>query len=236
MGNKRLDLAGISKSYGGLRLFENLNLSVSSGQVVLITGDNGTGKSTLFNLITGVDKPNNGTIVWNDVNVTYKNIEEISNLGIGRLYQNPRVFKSLTVLDSLIIASKLNYADSLWKTVLFPKKTKLEINKITEKAIEQLKKLNLEHLLDRITGELSYGQQKLVSLLMLFMNDIQFALLDEPFAGLNPQTIQIFSQLILDKRSEGIGFLIIEHNIKSSLAISDTHYELSQSSLQLKSA
>jgi len=142
------------------------------------------------------------------------------------LYQQPRLFKNLLVWENLVSAAQNNIGNSFVNLILKSKTARQEDETLKQKAIDLLTKFGLQKLSNQTAGELSYGQQKLISFCMIAMNGTQLALLDEPFAGLNPKTIEQFSSMILQMRNEGITFLIIEHNINKALAIADSHIEM----------
>jgi branched-chain amino acid transport system ATP-binding protein len=179
----------------------------------LISSENGAGKTTLFNLITALEKPTKGKIRYNNISIDDKTALQIARLGIIRLYQQPRLFKNLLVWENLVSAAHENKGNSFINLIFKHKAAKQEDEKLEKKAIDLLVKFGLQDLNNRKAGELSYDQQKLISYCMIAMNGTQLALLVvEPFAGLNPQTIERFSKMILQMNNEGITFLIIEHN------------------------
>ena len=221
-----LNIQNLNKSFDGVAPVKDVSFAVSKQSITLITGENGAGKTTLFNLITGLEKPTKGKITFNGNNITGKSALEIAKHGIIRLYQQPRLFKNLLVWENLVSATHQNAGNSFLKLIFKPKTAKQEDETLEQKALDLLPKFDLQDLSNKTAGELSYGQQKLISFCMIAMNGTQLALLDEPFAGLNPQTIERFSNMILQMRSEGITFLIIEHNINEVLKVADGHIEM----------
>lgn len=221
-----LNIQNLNKSFNGVAPVKNVSFAVSKQSITLITGENGAGKTTLFNLITGLEKPTKGNITFNGNNITSKSALEIARHGIIRLYQQPRLFKNLLVWENLVAAAHHNSENSFLKLIFKSKTARQEDETLKQKALGLLTKFGLRELSNQKAGELSYGQQKLISFCMIAMNGTQLALLDEPLAGLNPQTIEQFSKMILQMRSEGITFLIIEHNIIGLLKIVDKHYYL----------
>ncbi len=221
-----LNIQNLNKSFDGVAPVKDVSFAVSKQSITLITGENGAGKTTLFNLITGLEKPTKGKITFNGNNITGKSALEIAKHGIIRLYQQPRLFKNLLVWENFVSATHQNAGNSFLKLIFKPKTAKQEDETLEQKALDLLTKFDLQDLSNKTAGELSYGQQKLISFCMIAMNGTQLALLDEPFAGLNPQTIERFSNMILQMRSEGITFLIIEHNINEVLKVADGHIEM----------
>lgn len=227
--NEILKIENLNKSFDGVAPVKDVSFTVNRQRITLITGENGAGKTTLFNLITALEKPTKGKIIFNGQNITDKSSLEIARNGIIRLYQQPRLFKSLLVWENLVSAAHNNFGNSFIKLIFKSIAVKREDDSLKQKAINLLTKFGLQDLSNQVAGELSYGQQKLISFCMISMNamnGIQLALLDEPFSGLNPQTIEQFSNMILQMRSEGITFIIIEHNINKALAIADNHIEM----------
>ena len=227
-----LNIQNLNKSFDGVAPVKDVSFAVSKQSITLITGENGAGKTTLFNLITGLEKPTKGKITFNGNNITGKSALEIAKHGIIRLYQQPRLFKNLLVWENLVSAAHQNAGNSFLNLIFKPKMAKQEDETLEQKAIDLLTKFGLQDMSNKTVGELSYGQQKLISFCMIAMNGTQLALLDEPFAGLNPQTIEQFSNMILQMRSEGITFLIIEHNINKALAIADSHIEMKDGTIK----
>lgn len=222
-----LTVEHLNKSFGGVTPVSDVTFAVNKQSIVVITGENGVGKTTLFNLITGLEKPTRGKITFNGINVKTKTALQISRLGITRLYQQPRLFRNLLVWENLVAAAHNNVGDNFANMFVKPKLARQEDERSKQKAVDLLTKFGLQQLSGQVADELSYGQQKLISFCMIAMNGAQLALLDEPFAGLNPRTIEQFSHMILQMRGEGISFLIIEHNINKALAIADCHIEMS---------
>jgi ABC-type branched-subunit amino acid transport system ATPase component len=227
-----LSIENLNKSFDSVAPVKDVSFAVNKQSIALITGENGAGKTTLFNLITGLEKPTKGKITFNKENITGKSALEIARHGIIRLYQQPRLFKNLLVWENLVSAAHQNIGNNFINLIFKSKTARQEDERLKQKAIDLLTKFGLQNLSNQTAGELSYGQQKLISFCMIAMNGTQLALLDEPFAGLNPQTIEQFSNMILQMRSEGITFLIIEHNINKALAIADSHIEMKDGNIK----
>jgi branched-chain amino acid transport system ATP-binding protein len=221
-----LNIKNLQKSFDGVIPVNDVSFALNKNNSVLISGENGTGKTTLFNLITGLEKPTNGSIVFNGEDITGKMPLEIARLGIIRLYQHPRLFENLLVWENLVSAGHYSLGNSFINHIIKSKSVKTENENIKQKALSLLAKFELQDLTYKKAGELSYGQKKLISFCMIAMNGTRLALLDEPFAGLNPQTIEQLSSIIVKMKTEGITFLIIEHNINKASAICDSHLEM----------
>lgn len=224
--NEILNIENLNKSFDGVAPVKDVTFSVNKQSITLITGENGAGKTTLFNLVTGLEKPTKGKVYFNGENITGKPALDIARKGIIRLYQQPRLFKNLAVWENLVAAAHQNAGNSFFSLIFKNKTTRQEEKSLQQKALVLLAKFGLQDLSDQTAGELSYGQQKLISFCMIAMNGTKLALLDEPFAGLNPQTIDRLSAMIVKMRDDEMTFIIIEHNLSRGLAIADCHIEM----------
>lgn len=221
-----LSLKNISKSFDGISILKNMSLDVYKGDLVLLTGENGVGKTTIFNLITRMDKADAGELTFNEKSIKGLTPLEIANRGVIRLHQHPRVFKNLTVTENLICSSNSKKNDGFFKQFFHYKQIINQQLDNVQKANKILNKFNLEHLASNLAGSLSYGQQKLVAFSMIGMTNAELILLDEPFAGLNPLMIDEVVEIIKHLNDEGRTFLIIEHNIEQAITICNKHIVL----------
>ena len=230
--NEILNIENLNKSFDGVVPVKDDSFTVRRQSITLITGENGAGKTTLFNLVAGLEKPTSGKITFNGSNITGKSALDISRQGVIRLYQQPRLFRNLSVWENLVSAAHHNSGNRFFSLVFKSKATRLEDERLKQKAFDLLTKFGLEGLSERTAGELSYGQQKLISFCMISMNGTKLALLDEPFAGLNPQTIDRLSDMIVKMRNDEMTFIIIEHNLSRGLAIADRHIEMKRGRIE----
>ena len=212
-----LQIKNLSKSFGGVKAVNNCSFVVKKNTITALIGPNGSGKSTLFNLISGVMKVDSGKIIFDGRDITNKSPEDISNLGISRLFQQPRLFKNLTVKENLLLAFD-NEDTKFWKNLV-------GLNKITkekeEKIKEMLKLVEMERFENRIARELSFGQKRLVELARVILNPHKLLMLDEPVAGVNPKLRKLIAKLLLKLKKEGKTILLIEHDMTFALPIAD---------------
>lgn len=227
-----LRLQNLSKSFGGITPVRDVSLKVGKQSITLLTGPNGAGKTTLFNLITGIERPSSGSIIYQGRDITDRSALEIARLGLVRLYQRPRLFKNLTVSDNLVAVAHGQH-DSMLSQILRFGIVRREEQDLKRKAYDLLRKFDLHDLSGSRAGELSYGQQKLISFCMIAMNGTELALLDEPFAGLHPKTINQLSNMINSMKGEGLTFLIIEHNLSRALELADLHVHMHEGFLEV---
>lgn len=206
-----LRVRDIEKRFGGITALDGVSLDIESNSITGLIGPNGSGKSTLINVISGFLKRDKGSISFKERNVSDLRPFELSRMGLARTFQLTRLFKGMTVLENMLLASNIQ-DDGLypvffrWKSVIGQEK------KDVEKAEEILHFLEIDRLKNEYASDLSGGQQKLLNLGMVLMADPIMVLLDEPVAGVNPTLAnKIFEKVVKEK--ENRTFLVVEHNI-----------------------
>lgn len=222
-----LEVKNLSISFGGLKAVDNFHINIEKGQLYGLIGPNGAGKTTIFNLLTGVYKPNAGSIVLDDVNITGKSTIEINQAGIARTFQNIRLFSKMTVLDNVKVALhnhvEYSLAESFFHLGNYSKKEK----EMDERALEILKVFDLDGQADVLASNLPYGKQRKLEIARALATEPKLLLLDEPAAGMNPNETQELMdtiQLIRDKFH--ITILLIEHDMKLVSGICEYLYVL----------
>jgi ABC-type branched-subunit amino acid transport system ATPase component len=226
MGKEILKIENLSKSFGGLKLFEGVTFSLREGTINSLLGSNGSGKTTFFNLIGGYEKPDTGKIHFNGVTVKTYNEFALAKAGIGRMWQDPTIFPNHTVLENLLVSAKHHPGESLFNYVFRQRLIKNTESALQQDAMSVLKKLGLSDKAEQLAGSLSLGEKKLLSISMLLMNDARLLLLDEPFSGVNPGTIEKISQCLITLKQEGKTIFMIEHKIRFAKAISDRLFKI----------
>lgn len=216
-----LKVEHISKSFNGLNVLKDVSFLVHEGTITSLFGENGSGKTTLFHIIAGFLKPTSGNVYFQDENLHHKSADEIDELGIGRTWQSPRIFKNLSVQDNLLLATKDHPGERLLNYILKPGIIWREETRRKIRAKKVCGEVGLAGKLQKTAGDLSYGQQKLLSIGMLLMNDAELLLLDEPFAGVNTQMIDAISKVLLQLKESGKAVLLVEHNRSKATEISD---------------
>jgi len=208
------EIRNLTKEFDGVRAIDNLSLSVDKGSITALIGPNGAGKTTLFNIISGFLKPSNGEVLYNEKIITHLNPYKISQEGIGRTFQNIRLFSQLTVLDNLLLGLKYNEGESLLAAITQSKKMKQEEKQNTEKALELLKLINLLDKKDALAENLSYGQRKLLEIARALALDSKLLLFDEPTAGLFPEMTEKIIEVVKQLKQQGKTIIFIEHDMK----------------------
>ena len=198
-----LEIKNLGISFGGLRAVDDFSITIEKGQLYGLIGPNGAGKTTIFNLLTGVYKPNMGTIQLDGMNITGKKTMEINRAGVARTFQNIRLFKELTVLDNVKAGLHNQYSYSTVAGILrLPKYFKVE-KTMDEKAVELLKVFDLDKEKDYLASNLPYGKQR------------KLLLLDEPAAGMNPnETKELMDTIRFVRDNFDMTILLIEHDMK----------------------
>ena len=216
-----LSTDGLSRHYGGVIALSEVTMAVHPGQIFSLIGPNGAGKTTLFNCVTGLDKPTFGTVNFLGESITGRRPDEVTKLGISRTFQNIRLFAELTVLDNVKIGRHPRTASTFSGAVFRTKRQKSEEEAITMRAHDMLEFVGLDALSNQTAGNLSYGDQRRVEIARALATEPRLLLLDEPAAGMNPQETQELIELIYSIRDQNITVLLIEHDVKLVMQISD---------------
>jgi ABC-type branched-subunit amino acid transport system ATPase component len=201
-----LEAQGISKAFGGIRALDMCSVSVEKGSITGLIGPNGSGKTTLFNTMTGYERVDSGQVRFQDQAITNIAPDKVFRLGVGRTFQLTRIFPRLTVLENMHVAAQRNDFKGLlsrWSSTHEQKR-----------ALELLDFVGLTPLKSLPAGNLSYGQKKLLEFAFVLIAEPKVILLDEPAGGVNPTMINYLTDRIRALNSQGVTFLIVEHNME----------------------
>ncbi len=210
-----LEIKNCSMHFGGLKAVDKLDLFLEKGELVGLIGPNGAGKTTLFNLITGVYNPTFGDIIFQDKRLNGKKPYQITSYGVGRTFQNIRLFSNLTVLDNVKTACHLHSREGMWSSVTRSKRFFEEEEGLTKRSLDLLKTFGLDFLKDEKAINLPYGQQRRLEIARALATEPKLLLLDEPTAGMNPQESQVLMELIKQIRKDfDLTILLIEHDMR----------------------
>ncbi len=208
-----LTARNLVKAYKQRKVVDSVSLEVNKGEIVGLLGPNGAGKTTTFYIITGIIKPNAGSVICNGQDITSYPMYKRANLGIGYLAQEPSVFRNLTVEDNIrAVLEMKNY----------PKKIQKEI---VAKLLEEFK---LTHVYQSLGYSLSGGERRRVEIARTIANNPSFILLDEPFAGVDPIAVEDIQQSIRYLQKRGLGILITDHSVRETLNITEKAYIMAQ--------
>lgn len=210
-----LEVKNLGISFGGLKAVNQLNLKLEKGQLYGLIGPNGAGKTTVFNLLTGVYQPTDGSIFLDGESIVGKQPFEINKMGIGRTFQNIRLFNEMTVLDNVKTALHEQMKCSAIQSIFrLPIHFKVE-KQMNEKAIEILKVFGLDEMAHLQAGNLPYGKQRELEIARAMATGCKLLLLDEPAAGMNPnETEDLMKTISLIRKEYDITILLIEHDMK----------------------
>lgn len=210
-----LEVQNLGISFGGLRAVDDFSLSIKKGQLYGLIGPNGAGKTTVFNLLTGVYKPNEGIIKLDGKDITGRSNIEINKAGIARTFQNIRLFKELTVLDNVKVGLHNRYHYNTMEGILrLPRYRKIE-KQMDEEAISLLSVFGLEKEKDFLADNLPYGKQRKLEIARALATNPKLLLLDEPAAGMNPnETQELMDTIRFVQDKFDMTILLIEHDMR----------------------
>ena len=217
-----LEVAGLSMRFGGLLAVDDVAFSVMQKEIFAIIGPNGAGKTTVFNCISGFYRPTGGAIVVDGTAIGGMPSHLVARQGLVRTFQNIRLFKTMTVLENLLVAQHTRLSTGLLPGLLKLPGYRRSEREALDRAVYWLDQLGLRALANRAAGTLSYGYQRRVEIARCMITKPRLLLLDEPAAGLNPQEKQELQQLIDRLRREhDVAVLLIEHDMSLIMGISD---------------
>ncbi len=217
-----LKLRGVSCVFGGLKAVSDVSLSVSSGSIFGLIGPNGSGKTTVFNLITGVYRPSAGQITFGDKTLSHLKPAEIAHLGVARTFQNIRLFAQLTVLENLLVASENRRRAGMAAAVLRTPMFYSDEHELEERAMKLLSIFKLEEAAHEMSTSLSYGNQRRLEIARAMMLGPKLLLLDEPAAGMNYGEAEGLKDQIRWLRDEfALTVVLVEHNMQVVMGVSD---------------
>jgi ABC-type branched-subunit amino acid transport system ATPase component len=211
-----LRVVNLRKHFGGIKAVDNCSFEIQKGKITALIGPNGSGKTTVFNLVCGILKPNSGRIIFDNKNITGLSPDKISNLGSSRLFQQARLFNNLAVRENLILALD-NEDTKFWKNLIGNKITSEKEKKVKE----ALKLVEMERFENKTAGDLSYGQKRLIEVLRAMLNPHKLLMLDEPVAGVTPKLRTEIARLLIRLRKQGETVFLIEHDMHFTLNIAD---------------
>jgi ABC-type branched-subunit amino acid transport system ATPase component len=217
-----LNIIKINKNFGGTIALDDFSLEIPQNSIIGIIGPNGAGKTTLFNVVTGFLPLDSGKIIYyNDEQLNGLPPHLIARLGIIRTFQQLRLIKRLSVLDNILLSFQNQAGEHLKNIFIFSGRIKGEERRNREKVRELLELMGIGEKANDLVDDLSYGQQKIVSLACCLASGANLFLLDEPVAGINPDTIQKILALIKKLQEEGKTIVLIEHNIDAIMQVCD---------------
>ena len=231
MSNNLISVNNLKKSFGGLKAVDVQDLSFKEGELTSIIGPNGAGKTTFFDLISGFQNADSGSIFLKDKDISNAQPYKIARMGMVRTFQLTKVFDRMTVMENLLFSGSNIKNDSFLRSYIKLNSQKLYESNLREKANEIMNDLNIGHMANSYARELSGGQKKLLELARSIINEPEILLLDEPLAGVNPKLAEDILSLITKLSDSGITIIMVEHNIEAVMKISERIVVLAEGSL-----
>jgi len=217
-----LEIRSLSKHFFRLRAVNEVSFAVEPGELLGLIGPNGSGKTTVFNCMTGILPVTGGRVYFKGEDITDSNPDGLYHRGIARTFQLIQLFPQMTVLDNMLMAGQERKGTMLGRLL------SLDETEETERALKLLEYLDLSEVKDGLAANLSYGEQKILDFGMALMSDPEVILLDEPMAGVNPTVIKRLIGYIRDLNKQGNTFVVIEHNMQVVMSLCQRIVVLSQ--------
>jgi branched-chain amino acid transport system ATP-binding protein len=216
-----LEVNGLTRSFGGLMAVSAVDLRIERGEIMGMIGPNGAGKTTVFNLLTGIYKPDKGSVVFDGRGLVGLRPHAIAAAGMARTFQTIRLFPNLTVLENVMSGRHCRTRAGVAGALFRPHSQRDEEHAIRKEAERHLKFMNIWHFRNELAKNLPYGDQRRVEIARALATDPKLLILDEPAAGLNEQESGELMALIRGIRDMGVTVFLIEHDMKVVMGVSD---------------
>jgi branched-chain amino acid transport system ATP-binding protein len=216
-----LEIEHLTMRFGGVVAVNDVTLSVKPGEIHGLIGPNGSGKTTIFNVVSGYYKPTSGKVSFEGAPVSNLPAHKITALGFARTFQNLRLFKTMTVLDNVLVGMGHHSRTGIWDEILNPLAIQREEQAFKAKGMELLRLLNIEQFSNARATSLPYGHQRRVEIARALATNPKIVLLDEPAAGLNETETDELRQILLKIRELGVTIFLVEHDMKLVMGICD---------------
>jgi branched-chain amino acid transport system ATP-binding protein len=223
-----LDVQNVAKRFGGLVAISDLTFQVPEGSVVSLIGPNGAGKTTAFNIITGFLRPTEGRVLYRGADLTRLSPSRVAAIGVVRTFQRTSIFGACTVFDNVLTGLHLQGLTGVVGALLRPASVRQEEQRLREEAAKILATTGLSRRGEDLACNLAYGEQRLLGVAIALAAAPRILLMDEPAAGLNPSETANMMRLVRHIRDQGVTVLLVEHDMKMVMAISDSVVVLNQ--------
>ena len=216
-----LEAKNISIRFGGLMAVDGVDMVINEGEIHGLIGPNGAGKTTLFNVLSGVYIPTGGRMEFQGQDITKRSAHEIAAMGITRTFQNILLFNGLTVLENVMVGFHSRCGSNIINTIFRSSRMISEERRCYEKALEMIAFMNLERDERTVVDAMPYGRKRLVEIARALAAEPKLLMLDEPCAGMNPAEVDTVIKAVYRIRERGITVLLVEHNMRVAMGISD---------------
>ena len=227
-GQVVLEARHIFKSFGGLKAVSDFSLTLEQGKITALVGPNGCGKTTAFNMITGVLRPDKGKVLLSGKDITGLKVFKGAHVGLARSWQDVRVFQDMSVLDNVLLGRQRQGGENILKLFLLPGPVSRDRERHRMAAYEYLKQVGLADKALEIARNLSYAEQKLLAIARLLATEAKVLLFDEPSSGVDPTWVGRIMELIKDLAKSGKTICIVEHNLEVVRGVSDKVYFMAE--------
>ena len=222
MGDEKiLNIKSLTKRFGGLAAVNNVSFDVPRGAIKAIIGPNGAGKTTLFNIITGIEAPTSGRIFFDGREITRLKPHQRAALGLSRTFQIPQIFENMTVLENVLIGRHMHGRSGIFDGLLSTPRSRKETRLMREYGLHLLERLGLVDKANEGSGNMSYGQVKLLEIARALASEPKCLLLDECAAGLTPREADAIIALVQTIRGDGVTVLLVEHDMRMVMHLSE---------------
>jgi ABC-type branched-subunit amino acid transport system ATPase component len=208
-----LRIENLNKAFGGIVVADQVNIEIAKGEILGLIGPNGAGKTSLFNLISGVLKPDSGRIYLNGSRIDGLPLYRRARNGIARTWQNMLLFTTMTVMENLLIAPRSYPGESIFKLTLARDSVRKAEDEARLRAMSILERVGLSAAADAMVTDLPFGHQKLIGLSRALMNDGELLLLDEPMAGVEGAAYETMQRVVRQEAEAGRAVCVVEHNV-----------------------
>jgi branched-chain amino acid transport system ATP-binding protein len=217
-----LEVRSVSKSFGGVHALSDVSFQIESEEFYSVIGPNGEGKSTLINILSGLSKPTRGEVIFEGDKLSGMKAHKIAARGVGRIFQNGRLFERLSVLENVMMGMAAKSPPSITRHLIAPGRSSETQRRAKELAMHTLERFALQNYAQRNIGALSYGSRRLVEMAKVMAGQPKLLLLDEPAAGLNSGEVERLMVLLKELRKEHrLAVLLIEHNMSMVMRLAD---------------
>jgi branched-chain amino acid transport system ATP-binding protein len=216
-----LETKKVTKAFGGLKANSDIDFSIQEGEIVAIIGPNGSGKTTFYNVITGISPATNGTVLFKGKNITHMHPEQITKLGMARTFQNIRLFGNLTVAENIVVARHCRRSTGVIDAVLHSRRQKAEEQENEAFVKKCLEYVGIYDKKDWKAKNLPYGMQRRLEIARVLATEPSLILLDEPAAGMNPHEKDELMEIIRRLKAEKYSIILIEHAMRMVMNIAD---------------
>ncbi len=221
-----LEISGLTMDFGGIKALDHLDLKIKEGEIAALIGPNGAGKTTFFNCLTGIYKPTSGDLLLTPPSGKTTRLNglkpnKVTQKGLARTFQNIRLFPNMTVLENVMIGRHCRTKARVLGAIFRDPGTRREEKEIVRRCYTILEKMGLSDVVNEFAKNLPYGAQRRLEIARALATDPMILLLDEPAAGMNPQETKELDDLICQIRDDGLSILLIEHDMKLVMSLSD---------------